>query len=89
MLVQGVELVHHSLGIWDNALVELHGVPAVLAPVLPVLHQGVDRDFALAEFGANIENFLLAVIPLPALPVTVCPLGKQRRFAGELAVIRR
>ena len=68
-------------------LVELHCVPAVLAPVLPVLHQCVNRNFSLAEFGRGVQNFLLAVIPLPTLPVSVGPLGKQRRFAGELAVI--
>src|SRR5450755_4105812 len=87
MLVQGVELVHHSLGIGVNALVELHCVPAVLAPVLPVLHQGVDRKLAFAELHPNVENLLLGVIALTALPVSIYPLGKQGCRAGELAVI--
>src|SRR5882672_6066845 len=88
MLVQGVELVHHSLRIGVDALVELHCVPAVLAPVLPVLHQGVDREIAFAELFANAEDFPLSVIPFTALPVTVYPPGKQRSFPRELAVIR-
>src|SRR5450631_3061826 len=87
MLVQGVELVHHSLGIGVNALVELHCVPAVLAPVLPVLHQGVDRKLAFAELRPYVENLLLGVIALTALPVSVYPLGKQGRRPCELAVI--
>src|SRR5205823_12965696 len=50
-------------------------------------HQGVNGEFAFAELGANIENFLLRVVPLPALPISVSPLRKQWRFAGQLPII--
>ena len=69
-----MELIHHLFGLRIILLVELHGAPAVFAPVLPVLHQCIDRNFSLPEFGRDIENFLLAVIPLPTLPVTVAHL---------------
>ena len=76
MLVHGTELLHHSLRIGIVGLVKFHGIPAVLAPVLPVLYQGVDRKLAFAELRANIQNLLLGVIPLAALPVAVNPLRK-------------
>ena len=87
MLVHGVELIHHCLGIGVVALVKLHGVPAVLAPVLPVLDQGVNRKVAFAELHSNVQDFLLGMISLPALPESIHPLGKHRRFAGELTII--
>ena len=88
MLVHRMELVHHRLGIRVVGLVKLHGVPAILAPVLPVLDQGVHGKLALAELSSNVQDLFLGVIAFPALPVSIHPLGKHRRFAGELAVVR-
>src|SRR5450631_1461627 len=81
-----MELIHHFFGLRIMILIELHGAPAVLAPVLPVLNQSVDWNFSLAKFGSGIENLLLAVISLSTLQVAVGPLWKQRRFACELTV---
>src|SRR6476620_1969094 len=87
MQVFGMQLIHHLFGLGIILLIELHRAPAVFAPVLPVLNQRIAWNFSLSEFGSDIENFLLAVIPLPTLQVTVGPLRKQRRLPGKLTVV--
>ena len=52
-----MELIHHFLGMRIVCFIELGGIPTVLSPVLPVLNKGIDRNLALTEFRANIENF--------------------------------
>src|SRR5690242_9960031 len=69
-------------------LVELDRVPSVLAPVEPVLHQYINRNFSLPKLCSSVEDFLLTVVPLPALPVSVGPLRKQWRRTRETPVIR-
>src|SRR5579864_6785380 len=69
-------------------LLELHCIPAVFSPILPILHQHIDRDFSFPNLGSCIENLLLAVITLSALPISVGPLRKQGRFTGKLPIFR-
>ena len=76
MQIFGMQLIQHLFGIRVMVFVELHGTPTVLAPVLPVLHQSIDRNFSLSEFGRSFQNFLLAVISLSTLPIAICPLWK-------------
>ena len=68
-----MKLIQQLPGVRIVILIELHCIPAVLAPVLPVLHQHIDWNFSPSEFGSGIQNFLLAVISLAALPVSVGP----------------
>src|SRR5207245_7628954 len=70
--VFGVQLSQHLFGLRIMVFVELHCTPTVLAPVLPVLHQSIDRDFSLAELGRSFQNLLLAVISLSTLPIAIC-----------------
>src|SRR5579864_5649846 len=83
-----MELVEHFFRARIVFLVELHGIPAVFSPILPILHQHIDRDFSFSKFGSCIENLLLAVITLSALPISVGPLRKQGRFTGKLPIFR-
>src|SRR6266498_1188389 len=87
MQIFGMQLIHHLFGLRIILFVELHCAPAVFAPVLPILNQGIDGDLSLPKFGSDIENFLLAVISLSTLQVTIGPLWKQWRLARELTVI--
>src|SRR5579872_5815579 len=82
-----MQLIQHLFGVWVMVFVELHCAPAILAPVSPVLYQGIDGNLPLVEFGSSIQNFLLTVITLSTLPISIRPLRKQWRFAGEPPVI--
>src|SRR5260370_35906932 len=83
----GVKLHNHPLRLRVMAFAELHSIPAVFAPVLPILYQCVDWNVSLPEFCRDVEDLLLAGIAFSTLPISVRPFGKQRRFATELAVI--
>ena len=82
MQIFGMELVQHLLGVRIMILVELHGIPAIFSPVLPVLHYGVDWDFPLTKLRRDIEDFLLAVIPLS-------DTANIHRPTSEIAALRR
>src|SRR5260370_41760374 len=83
----GVKLHNHPLRLRVMAFAELHWIPAVFAPVLPVLHQCVDWNVSLPEFCRDVEDLLLTGIAFSTLPISVRPFGKQRRFASKLAVV--
>ncbi len=84
--VHAVKLIGHGFGIGVLALVELHGVPAVFAPPLPVLdnHAGV-VTLVIKTVGV-LQEFLLAVIALAAVYVTECPVRHLRNLTGQVAV---
>ena len=46
MEVLAMECGHHFRGIRILAFIEPHGIPAVLAPVLPILNEHVDGNLA-------------------------------------------
>ena len=77
-----------ELGVDDlKGLVELHGIPAVFSPVLPILYQCVDWNVSLPEFCRDVEYLVLAGVAFSTLPISIRPFGKQRRVAREVAVI--
>ena len=61
------------------------GPPGVALPVLPVLHDVVERDGAAAVFFNDIETLLRGLVALSRLPKTERPLRHQRSLAGQLA----
>src|SRR5690348_2504092 len=65
----------------------MHCIPTVLTPVLPVLHEDVNRKFAAAEFRSGIEYLLLARVAFAALPESICPARQQWRATREFPIL--
>ena len=65
---------------------ELHGIPVrVTSPVLPVLHNTVERNFELTIFIENATKFIRTFIALATLPITHCPKRKHGSLSGQIA----
>jgi len=80
---QVVQVFNHLGRVWVPLLFELERVPPVLAPVHPVLDDDVDGyPFAL-ELPRDLDDLLLAGVPLLRLPVAERVLGEERRLAGQ------
>ena len=68
-----MEVIDHFCRVRIVFLVELHRVPSVLAPILPVLNDKVDRNLLLTEAACSCKEFLLVVESLTAVDVSECP----------------
>ena len=53
-----VQTIRQGLGVWIVSLVELHRVPTILAPILPILHDEADGHILLAKAIGCLEDFL-------------------------------
>ena len=83
-----MQLRHHLRRFGIIVLIEFHCVPAVFAPVLPVLHHHIYRDLAFPELRGRIQNLLLTRVPFPALPESECPSGQHWNISGLFSVPR-
>ena len=68
--------------------VELHGVPAGIAPPLPVLDYHVQGQTARAEAFGILKYLILGMIALAAMDVSEHPVGHLRHGAGQGTVGR-
>ena len=67
--------------------VPLEGVPpGFFAPVLPVLHDDVDRDVPAAVFADHAGQFVETLVAFARLPEPESPFRKHRRRAGQRTV---
>lgn len=65
----------------------MEGVPpGFFAPVLPVLHDDVDRDVPAAVFADHAGQFVEALVAFARLPEPESPFRKHRRRAGQRTV---
>src|SRR5579863_1037951 len=87
MKILAMQRGHHLCGIRVLTFVKPQRVPAILSPVLPILHQNVDRDPSLAKLGSRIENLLLARVTFAALPKSERPARQHRSGPGEFTVL--
>ena len=82
-----MDIGDHRIAPFVQRVVEAHRVPVlVLAPVLPVLDDAVQRNAHLPMRPERLAQFLGAVVPLPALPVAMDPEREHRRLAAELVL---
>ena len=86
--IEAVDLLDHHSRLRKGRITEFGGVPVVVvgAPVLPVLHDVVERHAQGAVLFHHAQQLVLAFVPLPALPEPKHPLAKHGRLAGEGAV---
>ena len=70
-----VHAVEHQLGRRKAGSLKLMGAPLILHPVVPVLHDIVAGNLALAELAQRRQNLLLGLIALTTLPEAQHPLG--------------
>ena len=81
-----MQTVCQGLGIGVMVLVETHGVPTIFTPVLPVLHQHVDRQLLTAEAVSRLQNLVGRMKTLTAVDIAQCPTGHQGCLACQLAI---
>ena len=81
-----VNLIKHLLGIGIARSLELVRTPLILRPVVPVLHDIVDRNVALAELSQRAFNFIGSLIALAALPEAQHPLGIEAGLSCQRAI---
>ena len=67
-------------------LVESHGIPTVLSPVLPVLHQDIDRQLLIAEAIGGLKNLVGRMETFAAVDITQRPSGHQGSDTSQFAV---
>ena len=84
-----MHVVEHLLRIRITRGFELMRTPLILGPVVPVLHDIVDRDMTLTELREGTLYLLGCLITLATLPEAQHPLGIeggltcQRTIAGN------
>ena len=84
MGMESVYLLHHALGVREGGIQELDGVPVgVVAPVLPVLDDAVQRNLQLAVTAHDGDQFLSRGIALPRLQEAEVPKRIHRSLAGK------
>ena len=81
-----MQTVRQRLGVRIMVFIELHGVPAVLAPVLPVLHQHIGRQSLLAETVGRLQDLVGRMEALTAMDIAKSPLRHLGSSACHLAV---
>ena len=81
-----METVGQRLWVRIILLVELHGVPSVFAPVLPVLHNHADGHLLLLEPAGGLENLVGGMETFAAVDIAQCPFGHLGTGAGQLPV---
>ena len=85
MLVHVMEFPHHARGVGILVLVEPHGIPAMLSPPLPILDDGSHRKAFGMETAGGRQEFLLRVIPFPAMDVPESPVRHRRHRPAQAA----
>ena len=81
-----MEAVGKGLGIGIELLIELHGVPTVFAPPLPVLYDDAQRHPFIAETTGCLQNLIGGVETLTTMDITQCPLWHERRGTCEFTI---
>ena len=75
-----VQIVSECLGVGVVVLVEAHGIPSVLAPILPVLHQHAYGDALLLEAVGGLQDLVGRVEALTAVDIAQRP--RRHRCTG-------
>ena len=86
MRVLGVDGVDPGDGVGKTGGIELVRAPCVGAPVLPVLHDVVEGDLALAELLDDVERLVGRFVSLARLPEAEDPVGEHGGTASEEAI---
>ena len=81
-----MEAVSQGLGVGVERFIKLHGVPTILAPVLPVLYDDTQGHSLLTETTGCLQDLVGGVESLAAVDVAQCPLGHQRCWSRQLAI---
>ena len=84
--VHGVNRIYHCFRIGETCLVELVASPSVFGPVVPVKHDVVNRNPAVAEPFQGTQHFGLRIVFLTALPIPHRPFRHNRRLARQRTV---
>ena len=81
-----MQAIGQRLRIGIVALIELHRVPPVFSPVLPVLYNHAHGQAFRLETAGSFENLLRTMETLTAVDIAQCPLRYLRTRASQLAV---
>ncbi len=85
VLVHSVELPDHARRVGVFVLVEPHGIPAMFSPPLPVLDDGSHRNAFRMETAGGCQEFLLRIVPFPAMDIPERPVRHRRHRTAQAA----
>ena len=81
-----MNIVEHSLRIGEARSLKRMVAPRVQFPVVPVLHDVVDGNLALAELSQRRHHLVLRLVALATLPEAHHPLRVDGRLARQRAI---
>ena len=81
-----MQTVCQSLGVGIVLLVKLHRVPAILAPVLPVLDNHANRHLFLAEALGCLQDLVRGMEAFATMDIAQCPCRHGRALACQVAI---
>ena len=81
-----MDIIEHALRIGEARSLKRMVAPRVQLPVVPVLHDVVDGNLALAELSERRHHLVLRLVALAALPEAHHPLRIDRRLARQRAI---
>ena len=81
-----MQTICQCLGVGIELLVKAHGVPTILSPVLPVLHNNIHRHLFLAEAVGGLQNLIRRMETLTTMDIAQCPTGHQGCIARQMTI---
>ena len=79
-----MQAVGQCLGIGIVLFIELHGVPPIFAPILPVLNDDVNGKLLVAESSRRLENLIGRMEAFTTMNVSQRPLRHHRGFSCQV-----
>ena len=73
-----MQIICQLLRVGIVCLIKAHGIPTILAPILPILHNHIGRQVLATETLGCVDDFVLRMETLTAMNITQCPLRHQR-----------
>ena len=67
--------IHHGSRVGIELFVELHRIPSIFAPILPILYEHVERYVTLLELVGGVQNLFLRMETFAAMDVAQRPSG--------------
>ena len=81
-----MQTVCQGLGVRIVLLVKLHRVPAVLAPVLPVLDNHANRHLLLTKALGCLQNLVRGMKPFTTMDIAQGPCRHGGTLACQIAI---
>src|SRR4030095_8033136 len=83
-----MQIAHQLFWIGIALLIKLMRAPRMRIPILPILNYAVDWNVLTSISAHHLQQLLLRLVAVLALPESPRPTAKHRRRSGQVAVGR-